>query len=307
MRPPTFKTIVLSSAITIVVIVAMQFLWLSRVSDIYDEAPQHGTSVRDAFNLWIIVACLLMLLLVGMAVILVYFYRQRYRQEAQKDFLNNFMHEFKTPLAVMGIAGKVLQSPGIEQQTTRLKKYAAIVKEQSEQLENKVNRILEVALSERKQVVLAKNDLDVNAMVLKAIGFLQPLIDERGAVIEFTPGTEHLRIHADGVYMQQVMINLLDNALKYANARPRVTITATHTEKMCTISVNDHGIGIEKKYHKDIFRKFFRVPTGNVHNVKGFGIGLNFAKKVVDAHQGKIEVESSIGIGSKFSIHMPLI
>jgi two-component system phosphate regulon sensor histidine kinase PhoR len=306
MRPPTLKIIALSSTIAIVVIIAMQFLWLSRLSDIYEGFPQRGAAVRGAFSVWIIVACLLMLLLVGMVVILVYFYRQRHRQEAQKEFLNNFMHEFKTPLAVMGIAGKVLQTPGIEQQTTRLKKYASIVKEQSEQLENKVNRILEVALSERKQVVLAKDDIDVNTMIKKAITFLQPLIDERGATVEFTPCTEPLRIHADGMYMQQVITNLLDNALKYA-ARPRVIIEATCTEKMCIISVSDNGIGIEKKYHKDIFRKFFRVPTGNVHNVKGFGIGLNFAKKVVDAHHGKIEVESRTGIGSKFSIHMPLI
>jgi len=306
MRPPSLKTIVLSSIIAIAVIIILQFFWLSIMSDIYTDVPEKNGSLKSAFNLWILVACLLVVLLIGMVVMLAYFYRQRHRQEAQKEFLNNFMHEFKTPLAVMGIAGKVLQSPGIENQSMRLRKYAAIVKEQSEQLENKVNRILEVALSETKQVELAKADIDVNAMISKAITFLQPLIDERGAVIEFTPGTEPLRVHADGMYMRQVMVNLLDNSLKYA-AQPRIRIEASRTEKMCIISVSDNGIGIEKKYHKDIFRKFFRVPTGNVHNVKGFGIGLNFAKKVVDAHQGKIEVESSLGIGSKFSIHMPLI
>jgi two-component system, OmpR family, phosphate regulon sensor histidine kinase PhoR len=306
MRTPTLKTIVLSSIIAIAVIIIMQFFWISMISNLYADVPEKNAPLQHAFNLWIIVACLLVILLIGMVVILAYFYRQQYRQEAQKEFLNNFMHEFKTPLAVMGIAGKVLQSPGIENQSARLKKYAAIVKEQSEQLENKVNRILEVALSEQKQVVLAKEDIDVNAMILSAITFLQPLIDEKAAVIEFTPGTKPLRIHADGTYMRQVMITLLDNSLKYA-AKPRIRIEASSTEKMCIISVSDNGIGIEKKYHKDIFRKFYRVPTGNVHNVKGFGIGLNFAKKVVDAHQGKIEVESTLGIGSKFSIHMPLI
>jgi two-component system phosphate regulon sensor histidine kinase PhoR len=154
--------------------------------------------------------------------------------------------------------------------------------------------------------VLAKGDVDVNAMISRAITFLQPLIDERKALIEFTPATEPLRIHADGTYMLQVIINLLDNGLKYAR-NPKITITAVRTGNSCIISVQDNGIGIEKKHHKDIFRKFYRVPTGNVHNVKGFGIGLNFAKKVVDAHQGKIEVESTPGIGSTFSIHMPLI
>lgn len=306
MRPPTLKTIIITSGAAITLVLTLQVLWLTKVYNIYEDVAQREGPVQHAFNLWIAVACLLVLILLGMVVMLVYFYRQRYRQEAQKDFLNNFMHELKTPLAVMGIAGRVLQSPGIEQQSGRLRKYAAIVKEQSEQLENNINRILEVALSERRQIALAKEDIDVNAMISKAITFLQPLIDERAALVEFTPGTEPLRIHADGTYMLQVIINLLDNGLKYAS-RPIIKITGVRTEKTCIISVQDNGIGIEKKHHKDIFRKFYRVPTGNVHNVKGFGIGLNFAKKVVDAHYGKIEVESVPGIGSTFSIHMPLI
>lgn len=305
MRNPTLKTIILSAGIAITLIVTLQVLWLSKIYTIYDGHPQREGAAQHDFNLWIIVACLAVLVLLSMVAMLLYFYRQRYRQEAQKDILNNLMHELKTPLAVMGIAGRVLQSPDIERQTGRLKKYAAIVKEQSEQLENNINRILEIALSERKQIMLAREDIDVNEMILKAISFLQPLIDERQALVEFSPGTEPLRIHADSAYMQQVVVNLLDNGLKYATS-PKIRIEAARMGNTCIISVQDNGIGIQKKHHKDIFRKFYRVPTGNVHNVKGFGIGLNFAKKVVDAHQGKIEVESMPGIGSTFSILMPL-
>ena len=155
-------------------------------------------------------------------------------------------------------------------------------------------------------MALAKEDIEVNAMVSRTITFLQPLIDEKSAAIEFTPGPEPLRIYADVTYFNQALINLLDNSLKYAT-KPQIKIGTTRTDKMCIISVRDNGIGIEKKYLKDIFRKFYRVPTGNVHNVKGFGIGLNFAKKVVDAHQGRITVESAPGVGSEFSILMPLI
>lgn len=306
MRNPTLKTIILSAGVAITLIITLQILWLSKVYNIYYGIPQRQGAVQHAFNLWIVVACLAVLVLLCMVVLLIIFYRNRYRQEAQKDFLNNLMHELKTPLTVMGIAGRVLQSPDIERQVSRLRKYAAIVKEQSEHLENNINRILEVALSERKQIMLSREQVDVNAMIPKAISFLQPLIDERRATVEFIPGTEPLRIHADVTYMQQVIINLLDNGLKYAK-NPQVSITAVRTGSTCVISVQDNGIGIEKKYHRDIFRKFYRVPTGNVHNVKGFGIGLNFAQKVVDAHQGKIEVESVPGVGSKFSIHMPLI
>ena len=304
MRPVTLKVIVLTSAITIAVIIAMQLLWLNRIYNNYESYTQ-GTLPRHELLGWLIVTVVLALIVISLAIVLISFYRKRYVREVEKDFLNNFMHEFKTPLAVMGIAGKVLDSPGIEQQPARLHKYAGIVKEQAEQLENKVNRILEVALSDRK-VALAKEEIDVNAMVLRTLTFLQPLIEERSAAIEFTPGTEPLRIHADAIYFNQVLINLLENSLKYAT-NPRIKIGTGRTEKMCVISVKDNGIGIEKRHHKDIFRKFYRVPTGNVHNVKGFGIGLNFAKKVVDAHQGRILVESAPGRGSEFSILMPLI
>ncbi|HYF31527.1 MAG TPA: HAMP domain-containing sensor histidine kinase [Chitinophagaceae bacterium] len=305
MRPVTLKTIVLTSASIIALLIAMQMVWLSRIYHNYDRYTE-GTLPRQELTLWLAGTIVLVLVLIGLAVVLISFYRKRYIREIEKDFLNNFMHEFKTPLAVMGIAGKVLSNPGIERQPGRLQKYAGIVKEQSEQLEHKVNRILEVALSDRKQVALAKEDIEVNTMVTRTIAFLQPLIDERSAAIEFTAGPEPLRIYADAIYFNQVLINLLENSLKFAS-KPHIKIGTARTEKMCIISVRDNGIGIEKKYHKDIFRKFYRVPTGNVHNVKGFGIGLNFAKKVVDAHQGRIVVESMPGIGSEFSILMPLI
>lgn len=307
MRPPTLKTIFFSGAAVILLIIAVLLVWLARVYDLSSDFTHADTDILHEIKVWIgIGGIVLVVLLTGLGVLLYYFFRQRYVQEVQKDFLNNFMHEFKTPLSVMGIAGRVLLSPGIEQQADRFKKYAAIIKEQSGELESKVNRILEAALSDRKEAVLVKEDIDVNEMIAAAVTFLQPLISEKGAVVEFTPGSIPLRIHADGTYMQQVIINLLDNSLKYAS-RPRIRIEASRSDKMCIISVKDNGIGIEKKYLKQIFRKFYRIPTGNVHNVKGFGIGLNFAKKVIDAHQGKITVHSEPGIGSEFSIHVPLI
>jgi two-component system, OmpR family, phosphate regulon sensor histidine kinase PhoR len=283
MRPPQSKTIAIATSALVGLSIIILLWW-------------NG----------MIFFAILFILLALFAGLLIYFYRRRARDE-QKDFLNNFMHELKTPLTVMKIAGKVLQTQGIGQDPGRLKKYAGIIKDQAEELESNINRILEVALSEQKKLVLVKEEIDVNAMIGKAISYLQPLIDDRSAIIEFTPGQTPLRIYADGVHIQQVIVTLLDNGLKYAINTPSIKIEVSHNEKMCIISVRDNGIGIEKKHFKDIFRKFYRVPTGNVHNVKGFGIGLNFAKKVVDAHHGKIEVSSEPGIGSAFNIHMPLI
>lgn len=307
MRPSTIKKIFLAASIILVLLIALQTVWLTRVFNLSEQFPVAQNSGFRKTNSWMIAeGFALLLMLIGLGGLLYYFYRQWQKREVQKDFLNNFMHEFKTPLAVMGIAGRVLLSPGIEQQGGRLRKYAGIIKQQSEELENKVNRILEAALSDEKEPTLAKEVVDVNEMIANAVSFLQPLISEKSAVIEFTPCPEPLRIYADGASMRQVLVNLLDNSLKYA-AKPVIKVEAVRMDRMCVISVKDNGIGIEKKYHKDIFRKFYRVPTGNVHNVKGFGIGLNFAKKVVDAHQGKIEVHSLPGIGSEFSVQIPLI
>jgi two-component system phosphate regulon sensor histidine kinase PhoR len=308
MRPSTIKKIFLAASVILVLLIALQTVWLIRVFNLSEQITGGEHSGFRKTNSWMIAeGFALLLILIGLGALLYYFFRQRQKREVQKDFLNNFMHEFKTPLAVMGIAGRVLLSPGIEQQGGRLRKYAGIIKQQSEELENKVNRILEAALSDRKDTILAKEVVDVNEMIANAVSFLQPLISEKSAVIEFIPCPEPLRIYADGTSVREVLINLLDNSLKYAAAKPVIKVEAVRMDKMCVISVKDNGIGIEKKYHKDIFRKFYRVPTGNVHNVKGFGIGLNFAKKVIDAHHGKIEVHSLPGIGSEFSIQMPLI
>ncbi|HYE54611.1 MAG TPA: HAMP domain-containing sensor histidine kinase [Chitinophagaceae bacterium] len=299
MRPQSIKPIFLYGSILAVLIIAVPLLGLTRI---YSS----GNRINHTdLTLLVIGLGLIVILLATLVTVLVYFYRRQLKQDAQKEFLNNFMHEFKTPLAVMRIAGGVLLSPGIQHQSSRLSRYAGIIKEQSEQLEQKVNRILEVAVSETKETVLEKEEIDVNAMVYRIIGFLQPLVDEKGAVIEFLPETEPLRIHADAMYLQQAVINLLDNSLKYAT-KPYIKIRTARTERTCIISIKDNGIGIEKKYQKDIFRKFYRIPTGNVHNVKGFGIGLNFAKKVIDAHHGRIEVQSEPGVGSEFSILMPI-
>lgn len=306
MRPSIIKKIFIAASIILLLLVTLQTLWLTRILHLSERFPAKDGGFRKTSSWMIAEGFLLLLMIVGLGALLYYFYRQWLKREVQKEFLNNFMHEFKTPLAVMGIAGRVLLSPGIEQQEARLRKYAAIIKEQSEELENKVNRILEAALSDKKEPTLAKAVVDVNEMIVNALSFLQPLISEKSAIIEFTPCPEPLRIYADALALREVLINLLDNSLKYS-AKPVIQVSAAQLDKMCVISVKDNGIGIEKKYHKDIFRKFYRVPTGNVHNVKGFGIGLNFAKKVVDAHHGKLEVYSLPGIGSEFSIQIPVI
>src|SRR2546421_2146187 len=272
---------------------------------IYINFPYRKNFLLREINFWIISGIFLILSLTALAVVLFYFYRQRFWNEIQKDFVNNFIHEFRTPISVLSIASNVLQTDSIERQPQRLKKYATIVKEQTDQLQHKVSRILELALSEKKKTILEKEVVDVNALVVKAISYVQPLMDEKRASIEFLPSENPVKVNAHKTYLTQAIVNLLDNSLKYSE-KPDIKIQTLLAEKTCAISLKDNGIGMEKKYFRHIFRKFYRIPTGNVHNVKGFGIGLNFVKKVIDAHNGRIEVNSLKGIGTEFKIQLPL-
>jgi two-component system phosphate regulon sensor histidine kinase PhoR len=219
--------------------------------------------------------------------------------------VNNFTHEFKTPLAVMKIAADVLAQDTILQQPYRLERYTAIIKNQTEHLQNQVSRLLRIASTENNKVPIEKENIEAQHLIEQAINKVQPLIDERHAKLDVKMGDKGIKINADNAHLELAVVNLLENALKYSSD-PHIVIETGKSENDFFISVKDNGIGIEKKYFKNIFKKFYRVPTGDVHNVKGFGLGLNFVKRIVDAHNGKIKVNSLPGIGTEFRLFIPL-
>ncbi len=266
--------------------------------------PHRSNYILQQMNFWIISSVTLFIALIGLAVSLFYFYRQKFLAEIQKDFVNNFTHEFKTPLAVMKIAADVLAQDAIMQHPNRLERYTAIIKNQTEHLQNQVSRLLRAAASENRKLPIEKEDLNTQTLIEQALSKVQPLIDQTGAKIEVKlEGNQH-EIHADKAHLELAVVNLLENALKYSTD-PHIVIQTGLEDHDFYISVKDNGIGIEKKYQKNIFKKFYRVPTGDVHNVKGFGLGLNFVKKIIDAHDGKIKVYSIPGIGTEFRLFIP--
>ena len=266
--------------------------------------PHRSNYILQQMNFWIISSVTLFIALIGLAVSLFYFYRQKFLADIQKDFVNNFTHEFKTPLAVMKIAADVLAQDAIMQHPNRLERYTAIIKNQTEHLQNQVSRLLRAAASENRKLPIEKEDLNTQTLIEQALSKVQPLIDQTGAKIEVKlEGNQH-EIHADKAHLELAVVNLLENALKYSTD-PHIVIQTGLEDHDFYISVKDNGIGIEKKYQKNIFKKFYRVPTGDVHNVKGFGLGLNFVKKIIDAHDGKIKVYSIPGIGTEFRLFIP--
>ncbi len=266
--------------------------------------PHRGQYILKQMYFWIASGGLLLLVLIAFGASIFYLYKQKFLNETQKDFVNNFTHEFKTPLAVIKIAAEVLQQPNITDKPDKLKNYAAIIDEQTTHLQVQTQRLLAIAYTDSNALQLEREKFDINILLQKTIKDVHPLIEQKNAVIEtvFTP--ENNFITADKYYILLAFINLIENAIKYS-ANPKIVITTYAEGNDCCIAIKDNGPGINAENQKKIFHRFFRVTEGDLHTVKGFGLGLNFVKKVIDAHGGKIEVKSLPGNGSTFIIKIP--
>jgi two-component system phosphate regulon sensor histidine kinase PhoR len=263
--------------------------------------PHRGQYILKQMYLWIASGILLLLVLTAFGASIFYLYRQKFLNETQKDFVNNFTHEFKTPLAVIKIAAEVLQQPDITAKQDKLQNYAGIIGEQTTHLQSQIQRLLEISYTDRSAIPLEKEAFNINTVLQQAINNLQPLIEQKNAVITTAFAPTDTMITADKYYMLLTFINLIENAIKYAT-QPKIFIsTYTEGNDCCTL-IQDNGVGISKENHKKIFDRFFRITKGDLHTTKGFGLGLSFVKKIVDAHGGKVEVKSKLGEGSTFII-----
>ena len=266
--------------------------------------PHRGQYIIKQMMFWIASSGLLLLVLIGFGASIFYLYRQKFFNETQRDFVNNFTHEFKTPLAVIKIAAEVLQQNNITEKPDRLKNYAGIINEQTSHLQAQVQRLLEIAYTDRSSLPLEKENFDTNILIQEAINDLQPLIEQKNTNLKTTFALPDAIIKADKAYLRLSVINLIENAIKYS-ASPEIYITTTVEGNDICISVKDNGIGIAKEHQKKIFDRFYRITDGELHTHKGFGLGLNFVKKVIDTHNGEIRVESEPGKGSTFTIRLP--
>jgi two-component system phosphate regulon sensor histidine kinase PhoR len=267
--------------------------------------PHRRQYILSLMNFWIISSLLLLLVLILFGGSLYYFYKQKFLNELQKDFVNNFTHEFKTPVAVINLAAEVLEQADISKKPERLAKYAAIVKFQGRYLQEQIERLLRQAYSESNDLQLHKEPISLHHLVGEAINNLQPLIEEKNATVSYELEAARDELNADPGYLLIVLTNLLENALKYSK-QPRVIIHSENENGHILLSVKDNGKGIEKKYFQKIFRQFYRVPDGEQTMARGFGLGLSFSKKIIHTHHGKISVESIPGIGSNFMIRLPV-
>lgn len=221
------------------------------------------------------------------------------------DFVNNMTHEFKTPLTNIALAGKMLLKADNINSEDKIRQYSGIILDENARLKDHVEQILKMTEFEKDDIPLTKTETDIHSLIAEVTKSINLQVENTFGRIQTTLSAERFKVLGDKTHLINALNNLLDNAIKYSQGKPDITVQTKNTEDKLLISVNDKGIGIEKEYLDKVFTKFFRVPTGDIHDVKGFGIGLTYTKKVIELHNGSIEVESELGKGTCFIIALP--
>ncbi|MEP4532191.1 MAG: HAMP domain-containing sensor histidine kinase [Cyclobacteriaceae bacterium] len=232
--------------------------------------------------------------------------RQKKLSEMKNDFINNMTHELKTPIATISLAAEALNDKDIQQLPDMRDRYLNVISEENGRLGEQVERVLNIAALDRQDFSLKHEVLNLHELIEKAMEKTMIQVEKRGGSIKAILEATNTQVFADKTHLVNILVNLLDNANKYSSDSPHITIRTRNTGSQIACSVQDHGIGMTKEAQKHIFEKFFRVHTGNIHDVKGFGLGLAYVKSMIDAHDGSIDVESEPARGSKFTFTLPL-
>lgn len=269
------------------------------------QFPFLQASLLSQLGIWGFSSAVLLIVIFFFIYTLLVILKQRRLSEVQQDFINNMTHEFKTPISTIAISSEVLKDPKISCEPDRLLKYATVIQHESNRLKQQVERVLEMARLDEKKIELNKENLNGNELIEEAIQNSSLSLVEKEGEIKTQLNAAQCYFYGDKLHLINVLNNLIDNAIKYNHNKPKIIISTYNKKNSWSIEVQDNGIGIDQDNQRKIFERFFRVHTGNVHNVKGFGLGLNYVKLIVEAHHGTIGVESTQGKGTIFKISLP--
>lgn len=267
--------------------------------------PHRQSFVLSRMNNWITVTMIVMILLIGLSFSLYYFFRQKFLNEVQTDFINNVTHEFSTPLAVIELSTDGLERSSEQNDSTKVSKYTEMIRNQVQYLKKHIESLMKTVMAEHHSTSLQKSPVVINSLIKRAVNELAPLTNEKHGSMILQLEEKNIEVEAEPDQLYLAIFNIINNALKYG-VRPRVVITTFSRNNHYHIRIRDNGFGIDKKEINNIFRKFYRVQNGNVHNAKGLGLGLYFTKKVVTMHDGDIKVESAPGEGTTFTVTIPI-
>lgn len=269
--------------------------------------PERTGYIWEKMQLVFIFTAILLLTVVFFVYSMVVILKQRRLASMQKDFIDNMTHEFKTPLSTIRIAAGVFQRDEYIAADSRLSRYATLIHEQYERLNNQVEKVLQISRIEKGSFEIKKESIDLHELIPSLLSGISVRAEERGGLVEDRLPEIPLPVSADPVHLSNILHNLLDNAVKYGGDKPRITIGGRCKGNQLHLYVADDGPGITSEHQERLFEKFYRVPTGDVHDVKGFGLGLFYVHQICRAHGWPLRVESKPGQGTTFHLKLNLL
>lgn len=259
-------------------------------------------------NLWIMLsvsAIIILILIISFYYTIATIRKQKKLSTIKNDFISNMTHEFKTPISTISLATEMLNDQSVIKTPDKTERFVKMIKDENKRLSVLVESILQTAILDKGEFKLKKSELDLHDIIQQAIENIQLQVEKNGGFIKALLDAEQHLIVADKIHITNIVFNLIDNAIKYSKEIPEITLQTYNQKDGIFFVVMDNGLGISKENQKKIFEKFYRVPTGNVHNIKGFGLGLSYVKAIVLKHGGEINVESEINKGSTFKVFLP--
>lgn len=270
--------------------------------------PQKDNFIASSLGfMGILTVILILIIIFSYSLTLYTILRQRKLSEMKNDFINNMTHELKTPISTISLASQMLNDQSICKNGNQIINLSNIISQETKRLAFQVEKVLQMAIFERGEYRFNKQILSINALVENISSTFNLHVKKRNGQLFLTLDAMDDQVLTDELHMSNAIVNLLENALKYSKDNPIIELRTFNVEKNIVISVKDNGIGISKQNQKHIFEKFYRVHTGNIHNVKGFGLGLSYVKLIAEAHLGKVKVISELNKGSEFQIILPVI
>ncbi len=270
--------------------------------------PHYRVISLHNIPMWAVTSFILFLALAFFIYSLFIVYKQRDITQIQKDFINNMTHEFKTPISTISVIQQAINDVSIVNSPEKLKKYSNIIGVEAARLNDLVEKVLNITKIEKGEFSLTKEEISINELVAHIANQCHERYQiEYDAQIKYQVEATLDLAKVDLIHFTNILFNLIDNAVKYSGKKPIVMLNTVNRGKKIEVSVSDNGQGLDEKEIKRIFQKFYRIPTGNVHNIKGFGLGLYYVKKIIDAHKFEINVHSKVGEGTTFIISLPII
>ena len=270
----------------------------NRESTLWAGDPDRGT--------WIFPAVVMLIVFSFFAYSVWIILKQKKLSEMKNDFIGNMTHELKTPISTIALSSEVISDPAIVNEPDRLREYARIIRAENDRLRSQVERVLQLATLDKDQLELKRERIDMHQVIGQVAEHFKLPLQERNVELKLDLQNAPAIVEGDRIHLTNALTNLLDNALKYGPDGSLIEIATRSKGHRIAIAIKDNGIGISKEDQKHIFERFYRVHTGNVHNVKGFGLGLHYVQQIAHAHDGSVRVNSEPGKGSTFTLELPL-